>query len=93
MVPGIQLIAAKGDCFNHITAFCDLALKPQLFLNRGRSRLIKQEKRTHAHNPLIFLLRNLFQRLYTEGRSPRKGFCQAKLGDGKYLNMLLMLGH
>lgn len=32
MIPGIQLITAKSDCFNHIAAFCDLALEPQLFL-------------------------------------------------------------
>lgn len=32
MIPRVQFVTAKSNCFNHIAAFCDLALEPQLFL-------------------------------------------------------------
>lgn len=45
MIPGIQLITAKSDCFNHIAAFCDLALEPQLFLWMKKKRLLFKKKK------------------------------------------------
>lgn len=36
MVPGVQLITAKHNGLDHVTALCDLALDTQLFLPEGR---------------------------------------------------------
>ena len=32
VVPGVQLIAAKQNCFDHVAALCDLALDTELLL-------------------------------------------------------------